>query len=171
MCDFPRLGHKWLLLDITHWCLLLFFFTLVRAFYDGYYTLTSIFNPFLHVVYPIEAKNLDYPDVKSTFNMIFRLLKVVVCLVGQSTDQFSFAWIMDCTLKDLVHICTKICSDNCLWMPYKCAKFQPDWSSYAFASYGEFYCLYEKKKTTKVYSLISCKRHAQFSSNLVCNLP
>ena len=37
--------------------------------------------------------------------------------------------MIDYNSKDLVRILTKIDTDNCLWMPYKCTKFQLDWST------------------------------------------
>jgi len=37
--------------------------------------------------------------------------------------------MIDSNSKDLVRILTKIDTDNYLWAPYKCTKFQLDWST------------------------------------------
>ena len=38
--------------------------------------------------------------------------------------------MIDYKFKDLVRILTKIGTNNCLWMPYKCTKFQLDRSKH-----------------------------------------
>jgi len=65
--------------------------------------------------------------------------------------------------EDLVQILTKIDIDNCLWTPYKCTKFQLDWSTglQVTAIFSSVWKDEEKKneeKTSKVCSLISQKR-------------
>ena len=37
--------------------------------------------------------------------------------------------MMDYNYKDLVRIPTKICTNNSLWIPYKCTEFQLGWST------------------------------------------
>ena len=63
-------------------------------------------------------------DIQCIYNSIFRLLKLVVYPVGQSTDWFCFVQMFEGKFDDLVQICTKSGTVNRLWEPYKCAKFQ-----------------------------------------------
>ena len=83
--------------------------------------------------------------------------------------------MIDYNSMDLVQILTKIDTDNCLWMPYKCTKFQLDWSKICKLQRFFQVCKETKKKkknkTLKVCPFISQKRFMRFSLNLVCNLP
>jgi len=77
--------------------------------------------------------------------------------------------------KDLLWILTKIDTDNCLWMPYKCIKFQLDWSAslwvtVIFSSVRKDEEEKKRRKNSKVCSLIFQKCFTWFSSNLVCSL-
>ena len=75
---------------------------------------------------------------------------------------------------DLVQILTKIDTDNCLWMPYKCTKFQLDWKTSLQVTAIFQVCKKTEKneeKNLKICSVISQKCFAQYSSNLVCSLP
>ena len=60
---------------------------------------------------------------------IFRFIQSAVYRGGVSKDFSCFTQMIDYNSKDLVRILTKIDTDNCLWMPYKCTKFQLDWST------------------------------------------
>ena len=80
--------------------------------------------------------------------------------------------------KDFVQILTKINTNNCLWMPYKCNKFQPDQSMYMWVRANFVICAKDKEqakkkteKKLKLWSLVSRKQLVQFTSNLKCSLP
>jgi len=66
-------------------------------------------------------------DVEPSYIPIFRLIQSAVYPVGVSKDCSCFMQMIDYNSKDLVRILTKIDTDNCFWMPYKCTKFQLDW--------------------------------------------
>ena len=68
-------------------------------------------------------------DVEPSYIPIFRLIQSAVYPVGVSKDFSCFTQMIDYTSKDLVWILTKIDTDNCLWTPYKCTKFQLDWNT------------------------------------------
>jgi len=97
--------------------------------------------------------------------------------VGMSKDCSCFTQMIHYNSMELVRILTKIDTDNRLWMPYKCTKFQLDWSTSlrVTAIFSNVQKDEEEKKNkeknSKVCSLISRKRFTRFSSNLVCSLP
>jgi len=67
-------------------------------------------------------------DVEPNYIPIFSLIQSVVYPVGMSKDCSCFKRMIDYNSKDLLRILTKIDIDNCRWTPYKCTKFQLDWS-------------------------------------------
>ena len=67
-------------------------------------------------------------DVEPSYIPIFRLIQSVAYPVGVSKDCSCFTQMIDYNSKDLVRILTKIDTDNHLWTPYKCTKFQLEWS-------------------------------------------
>ena len=54
---------------------------------------------------------------------------LVVYPVGQSIDQSLFTGIIVYSYEVLGGIIIKFGAYICLWLPYTCAKFQPDWFS------------------------------------------
>ena len=69
-------------------------------------------------------------DVEPNYIPTFRLIQSAVYPVGVSKDCSSFAQMINYNLKELVQILTKIDTNICLLMPYKCTKFQPDQSTH-----------------------------------------
>ena len=65
-------------------------------------------------------------DVEPSYTPTFRLIQSAVYLVGVFKDCSSFVQMIDYDFKKLVRIPTKINTNICLLMPYKCIKFQPD---------------------------------------------
>ena len=75
--------------------------TTKRHSYDGYSIYISIFNSFLQVVYPVGVT-----DLRPYFTHI----------IGNNTV-------------NILRIRTKVGTEIRLNEPFKCAKFQPDWST------------------------------------------
>ena len=69
----------------------------------------------------------SFYQVRFSFISLSLLLKVVAYPVSRSTDWFCFVRTINCNFEDLLQILIKICANNCLWMPYKCTNFHPDW--------------------------------------------
>jgi len=81
-------------------------------------------------------------DVDPSYIPIFRLIRSAVYPVGVSKDCSCFTQMIDYNSKDLF---TKIDTDNRLWTPYKCTKFQ----LYEFASYSNFSSVQKDKEEGK----------------------
>ena len=110
-------------------------------------------------------------DVKPSHLPIFSLIQSAVYPVSVSKDCFCF------TIITLIQIFTKVDTNNCFWMPYKCTKFQLDWSMSlrVIAIFSSVWKDEERKKKRrkKLKSLLShiLEMFPWFSSNLVCCLP
>jgi len=81
-------------------------------------------------------------DVEPSYIPTFRLIQSAVYPVGVSKDCSNFVQMIDYNFKELVQILTKINTNICLLMPYKCTKFQPDQSTHLRGRAD----LYEKTK-------------------------
>ena len=117
-------------------------------------------------------------DVEPNYIPTFRLIQSAVYPVGVSKDCSCFAQMIDYNFKELVRILTKIDTNICLWIPYKCTKFQPNQSTH-FRVIADFSICAKrrrrrrKKRRTKLklWSLVSRKRLVRFTSILECSLP
>jgi len=88
-------------------------------------------------------------DVEPSYIPTFRLIQSAVYPVGVSKDCSCFAQMIDYNFKELVQSLTKIDTNICLLMPYKCTKFQPDRSMHLQVRAGLCEKTKNKKKKTK----------------------
>ena len=108
-------------------------------------------------------------DVEPSYIPIFRSIQSAVYPVDRSTDQSLFMRIIVYNYKDLGRIFTKF---GTFWLPCACAKFQLDRSMH---SWVRVLCVCAKKKKKyeeqklKLWSLVSQKQLARFTSNLECS--
>ena len=85
-------------------------------------------------------------DVEPSYIPTFRLIQSAVYPVSVSKDCSGFAHTVDYNFKELVRILTKIDTNICLLMPYKCTKFQPDQSTHLRVGADFVICAKRRRK-------------------------
>ena len=125
------------------------FQTIKRHSHDSYSIYIAIFSSFLQGVYPVGVTDLQ---------------PYVTRIIGHNSVNVHLI---------PTNLGTKIrCNE-----PFKCAKFQPDWSMHSCFMVNFAKCAKRstrrknKEIKTKLWPLISRKCLERFSSNLVCRLP
>ena len=102
-------------------------------------------------------------DVEPCYIPTFRLIQSAVYPVNVSKDCSCFAQMIDYNFKELVRI---LDTNTRLLMPYKCTKFQPDWSTHLRITADFVICAKRRRRRRskkneeqklKLWSLVSQK--------------
>jgi len=114
-------------------------------------------------------------NVQSSYISNSSLLQAIIYPVGVSKVWSLFTWINICIAVKLCCVITKIGTRICSYTPYKCTKFQLDQSKHLQVRANFVICVKirgEKKwrKKLKLWSLVSQKRLARFTSILESSL-